>query len=101
MPLLSHIIPVPLPEQTAIPYFRQICSAIGYLHERGVTHNDIKPANIMLNFNDVPVLVDFGFAQRWTLGERGAFLSDVAWGSPEVSQQLSLNSLHCRVSCFE
>ena len=85
MPYLSHLIPVCLSPERATPYFRQLCSAVGYLHERGITHNDIKPANVMLSYNDVPVLVDFGFANKWQMGERGSFLSDISWGTPEVS----------------
>ena len=84
MPYLSHLIPVCLSPDRAITYFRQLCSAVGYLHERGITHNDIKPANVMLSHSDVPTLVDFGFANKWQLGERGSFLSDITWGTPEV-----------------
>ena len=85
MPYLSHLIPVCLPATRATPYFRQLASAVGYLHERGITHNDIKPANVLLSHNDVPVLVDFGFAQKWDVGARGTFLSSISWGTPEVS----------------
>ncbi|KAK8858890.1 hypothetical protein IAR55_003121 [Kwoniella newhampshirensis] len=83
MPHLAELIPVCLPPSRATPYFRQLASAVGYLHERGITHNDIKPANVMLSHNDVPVLVDFGFAQRWEVGSRGSFLSSLNWGTPE------------------
>ena len=85
MPFLADLIPVCLPPERATPYFRQLCSAVGYLHERGITHNDIKPANVLLSYNDIPVLVDFGFAQKWDVGERGSFLSSISWGTPEVS----------------
>lgn len=85
MPQLSHLIPVQIPPQRAVPYLRQLVSAVGYLHERGITHNDIKPANVMLNYNDVPVLIDFGFAQQWDIGRGTNFVSDISWGTPEVS----------------
>jgi protein-serine/threonine kinase len=84
MPYLSHLIPVCLSPERATTYFRQLCSAVGYLHERGITHNDIKPANVMLSFSDVPTLVDFGFANKWQLDGRSAFLSNITWGTPEV-----------------
>ncbi|ODN74147.1 hypothetical protein L202_07598 [Cryptococcus amylolentus CBS 6039] len=83
MPHLSHLIPVCLPPYRATPYFRQLASAVGYLHERGITHNDIKPANVLLSHNDIPVLVDFGFAQKWDIAARGSFLSSISWGTPE------------------
>lgn len=85
MPYLSHLIQVCLPPKRATPYFRQLASAVGYLHERGITHNDIKPANVMISHNDIPVLVDFGFAHKWPTDGRGAFLSTISWGTPEVS----------------
>nr|XP_019045252.1 CAMK/CAMKL protein kinase [Kwoniella bestiolae CBS 10118]OCF24182.1 CAMK/CAMKL protein kinase [Kwoniella bestiolae CBS 10118] len=83
MPHLCELIPVCLPPARATPYLRQLASAVGYLHERGITHNDIKPANVLLSHNDIPVLVDFGFAQQWDVGARGSFLSSISWGTPE------------------
>jgi len=85
MPFLSHLIETKISVQRARPYFRALASAVGYLHERGITHNDIKPANIVMNYNDVPVLVDFGFAKKHELGSSGRFLSTVQMGTPEVS----------------
>ena len=35
---------------------------MAYLHDNMITHNDIKPANVLLRDDDTPVLVDFGFA---------------------------------------
>ena len=84
MPHMSHLIPVELPPARAVLYFRQLASAVGYLHERGITHNDIKPANVLISYNDVPVLVDFGFANKSQGQGRGDFLSTLAWGTPEV-----------------
>ncbi|WOO83361.1 Serine/threonine-protein kinase BRSK1 [Vanrija pseudolonga] len=83
MPYHSHIIPVQMDHERARPYFRQLCSAVGYLHERGITHNDIKPANILISHHDIPVIVDFGFAQQHKPSSRGAFLSTISWGTPE------------------
>lgn len=79
------MIPVNIDPDYARPYFRQLASAVGYLHERGITHNDIKPANILLSHSNVPVLVDFGFAQRWNVDSERTFLSNICWGTPEVS----------------
>ncbi|WVQ96253.1 hypothetical protein IAU59_003357 [Kwoniella sp. CBS 9459] len=88
MPHLAQLIPVHIPPQQAVPYLRQLASAVGYLHERGITHNDIKPANVLLSYNDIPVLVDFGFAQQWDIGSRGCFLSSISWGTPEYLDPL-------------
>jgi len=132
MPFLSHLMPVGLQEAVARPYFLQLTSAIAYLHDHGISrfarrtrcdermtypalafdlaHNDIKPANILLSHNDTPVIVDFGFAQRWDLSNtdgRGPtkvsglavssnkagsthvpFWSEISWGTPEYLDPL-------------
>jgi serine/threonine protein kinase len=39
---------------------QKIESAVQFLHSQGLAHNDIKPANIMLDEHDEPYLTDFG-----------------------------------------
>lgn len=85
MPYLSHLIELKMSVTRARPHFRALASAIVYLHERGITHNDIKPANIVMSHSDVPVLVDFGFAKKHEVGTPGRFLSTARMGTPEVS----------------
>ena len=60
--------PVPtrriLPVQETIRYIGQILDALGYAHEEGVFHQDIKPANILVDDRFKRVLVaDFGIAR--------------------------------------
>ena len=43
-----------------------------------------RPANILLSTRKVPVLVDFGFAERYEVEMKNAFLSNLAYGTPEV-----------------
>nr|XP_018262002.1 CAMK/CAMKL protein kinase [Kwoniella dejecticola CBS 10117]OBR84160.1 CAMK/CAMKL protein kinase [Kwoniella dejecticola CBS 10117] len=93
MPHLPQLIQVCLAPHIAIPYFRQLASAVGYLHERGITHNDIKPANILISHNDIPVLVDFGFAQQYDMSARSPFLSSLAWGTPEYMDPIRAQGL--------
>ena len=37
-------------------------SALQYIHSKQIIHNDIKPSNIVVGSNRVPVLVDFGIS---------------------------------------
>lgn len=88
-------IPVALPEDKAAVYFRQLVSAVDYLHAHGYSHNDIKPANILLSEEDVPILIDFGFAQHYSLSSTESFLSQLSWGTPEYLDPLrARGSLH-------
>jgi serine/threonine protein kinase len=82
---LPTLIPVEVEESKAKPWFRSLLSAVSFLHERGVVHNDIKPANVLLSPEHIPVLVDFGFAERYTLNAPNAFHSNLAYGTPEVN----------------
>jgi transcriptional regulator with GAF, ATPase, and Fis domain len=40
----------------------EILRGLAYLHERGVVHGDLKPANVVLDANGRARLIDFGFA---------------------------------------
>jgi serine/threonine protein kinase len=70
--------------EDVVRYAIQICEVLDYLenHQPPVTHNDIKPANIILDPNSKqPVLVDFGTAKtrysRQAAGQPGRQQSSV------------------------
>jgi tRNA A-37 threonylcarbamoyl transferase component Bud32 len=46
--------------------------AVAHLHARRIVHQDLKPANIRLDLNDDPVLLDFGAARDFSLDEAAA-----------------------------
>jgi Tol biopolymer transport system component len=52
----------PLPVPKALAYARQILDALAAAHRKGITHCDLKPANIMVSKSGVKLL-DFGLAQ--------------------------------------
>jgi len=47
----------------------RVLAALAYLHDRGIYHRDIKPGNILITNEGIPVLIDFGSA-RQRLSER-------------------------------
>jgi serine/threonine protein kinase len=51
-------------EETLIRWSLSLCHALAFLHSRNVVHHDLKPANVRMNADGDPVLVDFG-AARW------------------------------------
>jgi serine/threonine protein kinase/tetratricopeptide (TPR) repeat protein len=46
--------------------FTQICSAVQHAHQKGITHRDLKPTNVLVESHDgkpVPKVIDFGLAK--------------------------------------
>ncbi|KAL0902115.1 hypothetical protein ABMA27_000062 [Loxostege sticticalis] len=74
-------------ETDVIPYVRQICDALAYLHDMNVVHLDIKPENIMCvhpNSRQIK-LVDFGLARRLNPAYKTMVLNGTRnYVSPEI-----------------
>ena len=52
----------PLPLMRALRAFERVAAALEYMHERGVFHADVKPANLIYHPGGGVKLIDFGLA---------------------------------------
>ncbi|MCD0461414.1 protein kinase domain-containing protein [Roseiconus lacunae] len=50
-------------EQRFTEWLRQICKALQAVHESGLVHGDLTPANILIDNHDRVTITDFGFSQ--------------------------------------
>ena len=52
-----------LPVRDAVELTIQVARALGYAHERGIVHRDVKPQNVILNEDGRAKVTDFGIAR--------------------------------------
>jgi len=62
-PLNEHITAGDLSIKDKLVIIKQIASALAFIHEQGILHRDVKPANIIVMDDKTVKLTDFGIAR--------------------------------------
>jgi eukaryotic-like serine/threonine-protein kinase len=80
----------PLQPQRAATIIRKLALAVGYAHESGILHRDLKPQNILLDKYEEPKITDFGLAtnaqENSQLTATGTVLGTPSYMPPEQAR---------------
>lgn len=80
----------PMAAGEAVPLFREIARGLLNVHNKGVLHCDLKPANILLDDNGKPRLADFGQARLHS--EQSQTLGTLFFMAPEQADPKAMPS---------
>jgi serine/threonine-protein kinase PpkA len=79
-----------LPPEQALAILKQIAAALGYAHQKGFVHRDVKPENILFREDGTAVLTDFGIAKAVGSGTKmtgtGMTIGTAHYMSPEQAR---------------
>ena len=79
----------PLPVRRVAAIGAQVAAALAGAHEAGIVHRDVKPGNILVGYDDVAKISDFGIARLThddQLTQTGLVIGTPAYFAPEVAR---------------
>lgn len=77
----------PVEEKFIVIVIREVLTALGWLHNNGIIHRDIKAANILVGQDGKVQLCDFGVSAQSMAGKgakRTTFVGTPQWMAPEA-----------------
>jgi serine/threonine-protein kinase len=89
----------PFPMSRRIGLMLDVCEGLGYAHDRGVIHRDVKPGNIMVSRAGSAKILDFGLARLVSsdLTRSNLMLGTMSYMAPE---QLRSEAIDHRIDIF-
>ncbi len=86
LPIDQHVEQRHLDFAARLALFGRVCDAVGYAHQQGVVHADIKPGNILVDPTHGPKLLDFGISAFVAADQPGGAGFTAAYASPQQRQ---------------
>ena len=75
-----------LSEEQVMTWAVELCDVLSFLHAHKpdpIIFRDMKPSNIMINSNGDVILVDFGIARTFQVGQKGTMIGTEGYSPPE------------------
>jgi outer membrane protein assembly factor BamB/tRNA A-37 threonylcarbamoyl transferase component Bud32 len=76
----------PLAEDKVIAWALELCDVLSFLHSHKpepIIFRDMKPSNVMVNQQGRAILVDFGIAKNFKVGQKGTMIGTEGYSPPE------------------
>jgi len=88
-----------------LSFIVMVARALHYVHQRGILHGDIKPANLIVTPEGTPKIMDFGVSRRSQTNRSGSWslaVENEVWGTPAylAPELLVSNKIDARADVF-